>query len=121
MGKRNINNLLPKAIAVAKKELADSGTTIPKEYNGYISSFGASVSQAGLLSSVAFFENKNANAQQDRTKLMKAIALLIGHDGALIDYVTKHPKDKEKILDAAVALKLAIRTFELSKGSSDGR
>lgn len=114
MSKKQINALMPKAITVAKNTLADHGA-IPSEYNGYISSFGASVSQAGLLSTVAFFENKNSNSQQDRTKLMKAIAELIGHKGSLIDYVIRHPDAKSQILDAAVALKLAIRTFELPK------
>ena len=117
---KKIDRLMPfaKEAAVA----LEAGGKIPKEYNGYISSFGAMV-RAGLRSAIAFYENKNADSRQDRTKLMKAVLTIIcryrGIDeipDTLMDYVLSSPDNiivKKDILDAATALKLIIRTFEL--------
>lgn len=108
MSKRNIEKLIPKAIEVARVVLAEEGTVIQKEYNSYISSLGASISQAGLISTIAYFKKTDSNSKADRIKLLKAIE-------KLIDKGEIEKQSKSDILDSAVALKLAIRTFELSK------
>ena len=84
---------------------------VPKEYNGYISSFGASIRQAGLLATILFFENESSSSMQDRKKVLRAI-----------EYILELPKnslrnnlDRDKIEMAAVALKLAIRTYRFDK------
>lgn len=107
MSKKNIERLIPDAINVAREILADNGT-IQKEYNSYISSFGASISQAGLSSTIAFFKKTDASSNADRKKVITSIEKLLAKGE-----IEKLPK--KDILDAAVALKLAIRTFELSK------
>jgi len=115
---RSINKILPAALEVTKDLLANNDA-ISKEFNGYISSFGAAVIQSGLKPAVAFFETKGS-ADEDRTLLMKAILRLITkddkNDGKLLDYIIRNEKNrtlKKEILDAAAALKLAIRTFKL--------
>jgi len=127
---KKLDRLIPLAIDAANKNLAKDGR-IPKEYNGYISSFGASA-RSGLKPAVAFFENKSAASMQDKTKLMKTVLEIIckyrqideEHD-TLMEYVLLHETDgflRKDIMDAATALKLAIRTFELydGKGNNNG-
>ena len=120
---RKIDNLIPVAIkAVTKAELLEDGK-ISKEYNGYISSFGAAVMQSGLKPAIAFNESESSGSQKDRKKLMKAVLYIIKQENPnnedmedkLLSYVLKNDNLQEKILDAATALKLVIRTFKLKK------
>ncbi|EKN42335.1 hypothetical protein CFSAN001627_07407 [Clostridium botulinum CFSAN001627] len=94
---------------------------LPKEFKGYISSFGASLIQSGLLPTVAFFEDENANSQSDRSKIAEIIfdILNIGDSyekNKLLDYLIKNKENekeiKEDIKNIAIALKLAMRTFK---------
>jgi CRISPR-associated protein Cmr5 len=88
---------------------------VPKEYNGYISSFGASIRQAGLLATVLFFENTSSSAAQDRSKVLRAIEYIL----ELPQNSLKDNLDREKIEMAAVALKLAIRTYPMKKNCGE--
>jgi CRISPR-associated protein Cmr5 len=119
---KKLDELIPIALKVIEECLLDSGK-IPRQYNGYISSFGAMV-RSGLKPAIAFFENKDSEAQQDRSKITKAILKIICRDknissipDTLLEYVLqKEDTDayilKKEILEAATALKLAMRTFE---------
>jgi len=118
---RRVDKLIPKAIKAAKTHIADN-KKIFKEYNGYISSFGASILQSGLKPAVAFNESASSSSAKNKIPLMQAILELITEqepekDAKLLNYILEHPKKeskiKHKIIDAAIALKLAIRTFEL--------
>ncbi len=118
MKKKNVEDLIPDAIDVIEEEF--KGKKIPKEFNGYISSFGASIIQSGLKATVANYENRNSNSNQDKTKLTKMILKLLGGDGdLLLRYIINSDENeiilKEKIKTSAVAIKLAIRTFEFEK------
>jgi CRISPR-associated protein Cmr5 len=152
--KQRFSTLLPAAVVAIRKEFGnkeDNGEyivkqEIPREYQGYISSFGASVMQMGLLPTLAVFgsQKEGGGSAQDRAKLLTVLQAILtskasGMDGALkqevADYSTKgkesHPlfgfavrvagdqvKQRElrtHLMDAAVATKLAIRTFQLSK------
>ena len=84
---------------------------VPKEYNGYISTFGAAIRQAGLLATILFFENDSSNALQDRKKVLRAIEYILDIPQKSI----RNNLDRDKIEMAAVALKLAIRTYKLKK------
>jgi len=60
-----INNLIPKAIQAIKNSGIEKASVVKKEYKGYISSMGASIIQAGLLATLAFYQNdsgKKANS-----------------------------------------------------------
>ena len=125
---KKLDSLIPLAIDAANNKLADQNGRIPKEYNGYISSFGASA-RSGLKPAVAFFENKNADSVQDKTKLMKAVLEIIckyrqinPEPATLMEYVLSPETGgflKKDVMDAATALKLAIRTFELEDGKGN--
>lgn len=106
-----IEKYIPKALeAITKLDIANNGE-VPKQFNGYISSFGASVRQAGLLATVLFYENEQSNTEEDRTKVIKAIEYIIGEKIIKDNRVEK--SIRPKVEDAAVALKLAVRTFKL--------
>lgn len=149
---QKINKAIPRALESIQLYLSnDQGTqsqTVPKEYDGYIASFTASVVTAGLLPTLAFFtdihkmENDEAKEQRAvrRYKITQALqyilvdnsnqieenALLMGtlqeiYDGDVndpktdLDFNTRNQRrerDLEKqIMEAAIALKLAIRNF----------
>jgi len=100
--------------AVRVKEIYnEENNCVPNEYNGYISSFGASIRQAGLLATILFFENSTSTSK-DRTKVLRAIEYILKLPNSIKDNL-----DREKIEMAAVALKLAIRTYPLKKDCGD--
>jgi CRISPR-associated protein Cmr5 len=116
MSKKNIENYIPKVMEVLKDEFQNG--EIPSAYNGYISSFGASIIQSGLLPTLALFENTNASTKENKEYLTYLIVrVLTGkkEDISLLQYVLKenNPQHKQRILDISIAIKLSIRTFKL--------
>jgi CRISPR type III-B/RAMP module-associated protein Cmr5 len=104
---------------------------LPEVYKGYLSSLGASMRMSGLIPTLAFFSSKESSSKEDRWKVLDWIAEIlqknipayagIGNAKSLFDYARQvantdvAAKLEKDILDASVALKLSIRTFELSK------
>jgi CRISPR-associated protein Cmr5 len=126
MSKERISRYIPHAIDAIEKEFGKK--PISSTYNSYISSFGASIVQSGLLPTLAAYRNPNANTKEDKSKILELIQNILQSageipEGELLDYVLSNKNDediiKEKIKDAAVALKLSLRTFrtfELEEG-----
>jgi len=119
---KKIENLIPHAIKVIKDAGITDGLEVRSEYNGYISSFGASITRSGLLPTVIFFENEESGAKADRQLVPKALLHLIGQQKnypKLSDYIMKSDTANSLILseisDAAVALKIALRTYKILK------
>lgn len=108
---KRVEELIPKALEAAKK-LEENGA-INKAYNGYIATFGASVRQAGLLPTILFFSKESESTKADRRKILYAIKEILERQEDLLTYAQINPKAKEKIIDAAIALKLAIRAYKL--------
>ncbi len=107
--------LIEKAItAITSTGIADAHSQVPSEFSGYISSFGAAVVQSGLLPAVIFFEDEGANPAEDRPKLIKAIKKMVGLPAAdkLSQAIRQQNATEAEILEAAIALKLALRTFK---------
>ena len=120
MSKKRIERYIPKAIEVLSREFDDG--VIPSAYNGYISSFGASVLQSGLLPTLALFENTNASTKENKEYLSYLIVRILtdsSADRSLLQYVINHKTSREEILDISIAIKLSIRTFKLDKGDKD--
>ncbi|MGB4847024.1 MAG: type III-B CRISPR module-associated protein Cmr5 [Saprospiraceae bacterium] len=127
-----IETLIPAAIKAVEIFVTDQGK-VPKQFNGYISSFGASVVQAGLLPTLAFYAEQKERG--DKSSLLNAIYYVLTTEEnrealrnkieprdlikMVLPYAMKSPESemfrkrfsKEKILNASVAIKLAIRTF----------
>ena len=136
MNKREIEKQIPIAIDLinefikgekfSKKEDKKFGQ-IPKEYKGYISNFGASIIQSGLLSAVAFFEADDSKSKSDRKVLTKLILKVIyrnkklewKEDKTLLNYILENnnKETKEEVINAAIAVKLAIRVFKFTENS----
>lgn len=121
MNKRVVDALIPRAYEVLQEvEIVNANNEISNEFRGYISSFGASIAQGSLLSAVSFFSVQNG-AKKDRGLLMIAIKTLLPPDNnaTLFDFVknTENMKRaKEDIVNAAIALKLAMNLYVVKKG-----
>jgi CRISPR-associated protein Cmr5 len=137
MNKERIDSWIPCAyqtlidVGISDK----NGTAIDKGYAGQIASFGAAVSTGSILSAVSFFSAQGGSSVK-RNLLMLALYLVITNktkndltspksseksNRELYLYV-KSEKDagrerevKEQILDAAIALKLAMNLFNLTQ------
>jgi CRISPR-associated protein Cmr5 len=126
---RTVEKLIPWAIeAVSESKMEDEKKkgVVNKAYKGYISSLGAGIIQSGLLPSLAMYKG---NEDSDKKKanpgrLLKAIFYVIKEqhkpDEIQGDDLFKYALDaedqervKKEILDASIAIKLAIRTFKL--------
>ena len=125
--KKKMQEDIIRALKIIKQvDMLENGK-LPNEYKGYISSYGAAVGQSGLLPATMFFSEKPANnpklsdTKLRRTKLMRAIhAVLKKKEQADTDahVLLNHAKmvysdtqEVRKILNAAVALKMAMRAF----------
>lgn len=123
-----IANAIPilKNTGIVKKDEKTGEEYILRSFRGQISSFGAAVEMGSLLSAVAFF-SKKGGSDTARQLLMRAIYLLIINDteteidvkseqSELLLFVIEHRNElelKKNIIDAAVALKLAMNAYEL--------
>ena len=127
----------PAIKAIEDNSIAKNGE-VPNEYKGYIDTFGASIVQNGLIPAVLFFENKGGsgdkekeNIYENRKKLLKAILYVLkekddskspGTSSTMYEYI-KYREGKgedakrirQDIVDAAIAVKLALRTFKFKK------
>jgi len=122
MSKKRIESYIPDAIKVLEKDFVDG--KIPSAYNGYISSFGASIMQSGLKPTLALFENKDSNTKEKKEYLSKIILKVLDkstQETSLLKYVINGNEKllKDKIMDISIALKLSIRTFKLDKGEKN--
>ena len=123
---------------------------LEKEYDGYVSSLGASIINSGLLPTLSFYTDVHKNTSEVRRfKLLKAVFAVMNPTAAkaagsdnkgLLNYVlakvygegfkqapagtlgegdTKElTKQKNRLLEAAVAVKLAMRNFKHSDSKS---
>lgn len=134
-----INNLMVYAIdSIKESGISDHNHNVSHEYKGYISSLGASIRQAGLLPTLAFYSRK-VEIGPDKRKVLKAIMHILNKENnsqgnKLLKYVIETAKkpestgntysirdldfDKlaaveEKINNALIALKLAFRTYKI--------
>lgn len=136
--KKRIEKYFSKAIDAIKEVLADGSTSkeIPREYQGYIAAFGSSVLQMGLLPTLAVYADQDSGSAEHRHKILLVLAKTIhgtignqlSNDGkGALNGTAEHfftavaQKDslqhelKDPLLDAAVAVKLCLRTFKLTK------
>ena len=126
MNKKVINEQMQIAYeALTEAKIANAAGQIEKTYRGQISSFGAAVTMGSLMPAIAFF-SKDAKSRQkegsdvQRSKLMDAVLIVLKKAGktnanSLFDYVKgqKEGVAKEDIINAAIALKLAMNLYIL--------
>lgn len=135
MGRKRIEQLIPCAMQAIQETMFKDGKKqeIPREFKGYISSFGASIIQNGLIPTVTFFQNKEVRTMQDRTIINMLIFKML-KDNSIKDMLGNISVDEtndlleiikvnkeyyilmcEWVMDAATALKLAMRTFKIQE------
>ncbi len=130
MSKQRIEEWIPLACEAIRTCGLSKENKVDPAHRGKIASFGAAVTMGNLLSAVAFFSNKGG-ADSERQLLMKAIHWIlspadkrasVSETSLLYELIKNGDSDKRKadILDAAVAIKLAMNLFDLGnrgKGS----
>lgn len=124
MDKRRVEQYLPnalKALGASNCGIVQNGK-IPKAFRSQISSFGTAVIMGSFQAAVAFFSD-NGGASVPRSKLIRAMYFVVHGEWkpaeAIRSEVTRwtQPRlsaEKERFLNASVALKLAMNAFELT-------
>jgi len=104
--------------------LVERDETIPKAYKGYIAQLGASIIQAGVKAALTFYEAEEKGSEQDRRLVTAAIKYILTEgkksDHKLSEWLVENDPNFEQIqqkaeaiMDAATALKLALRTYKM--------
>lgn len=128
-----INKLIPAAIKEIDKSsiFENDSKVIPGEYKSYISSFGSSVIQSGLLPALAF-NYAQSDTGKKRAKVMNIIFSVLKTDNKsykdaveenMLNYtlnnLSKERQIRKDIMNTAVAVKLAMRTFKFKKDDTN--
>jgi len=117
MNKRYIEKSIPKAIELImnnSKIYNQEKKQVPNEFMGYISSFAVSVTMSGAIQAIIFYQDKGS-AKFHREAVLEVIRELMDVPN-LMEHLKHNPLDKEKLLDSAIACKMALRVFDLKKG-----
>ena len=126
--KKRIETYLPDALTVLTDVgIVKNNGTADSKFKGYFSSFGAAIVLSGIKPTLAFYTNENSDETKKRAKILTAIYKLVvpaNNQNSnpkpkdlleyYINYENRDLQLKYKILDAAVALKLALRTYNLN-------
>lgn len=128
-----VEKMIPMAFKAVNEQMKNPDDSVSKQYNGYISSFGASVIQSGMPLALLYNlrskdskgkEKPKSGREVDRGPMMKAIFQIVNEYRGTVDTNAKNLFDyyrdsndqqmlRRQILDAAVAIKLVIRTYPL--------
>lgn len=124
--KKQVDKLIPIALVAVTDHIAigKNKDTVNEAYGGYSAAYCTVIMQNGLLAGTAMFSDvtKTNSTKGDKTCLMKAIHHILigkapGEKDTFFQYVQKQVEAgksfqlKRQILDATVAIKLALRTF----------
>jgi CRISPR-associated protein Cmr5 len=125
-----MNSKIESYINPAMEVLTDAATSsggLKKEYKGYISSLGASLIMSGLIPTMAFYSSKENSAKAERWKVLEWVFNVLRKTNGytsiptnltLFEFSRQTGTNKKKlekdIRDVSIALKLCIRTFELT-------
>ncbi|PVZ12737.1 CRISPR-associated protein Cmr5 [Porphyromonas loveana] len=124
MSNKDVQRHIPKAMDAIEKVGIAKGNRIEKVHEGYINSLGANIIQSGLLPTLIFYNKEKRelwlkalyymwceSEPQDLSNPTAIIREIIGKKGGKLSEIKLNPSDERKILEYAVALKLAARTF----------
>lgn len=118
--KKRIDKYIPLAMDLVNTHLLDDGK-VKNTYNSYISNFGAAIISSGVRATVAFFSK-----DKDHRKLLQMLYEIVTgettsnetahiHINTLLDQEGDMNQKISKLMDAAAAIKLSIRTFKIDK------
>lgn len=130
MNKTMIDKMLPVAYTAIEKSGLSNNGKVNKSYRGQISTLGAAITMGSINSAICYFsKDANNDSEVSRSKLLKAIEYVLNNnsdtksnymnkDNGLENYVLKitEPAEllrvKEDIMNASIAIKLAMNLFE---------
>lgn len=126
--KKDIEKLIPRAVEAIEQILLNSDEQVPKEYKGYAASLGPSIINSGLKPALAFYTDTHREKQDEREKVLRLKLLQaiyftlenveisdIKSDTLFREVLSPNQNEllwKNKIMNASIALKLALRTFK---------
>lgn len=129
MDKKKVDELLPKAYEVIQKNeiICTDGRYVKGEFRSQISTLGAAIINGSTLAAVAFFSRKG-QAAVDRTQLLRCVEKLLGlSDGSIFAHIRdcgqsaqSRQECREEVLNAVIALKLALNLFDLKEKKNNG-
>jgi len=101
---------------------------VPRQYDNYAASFGTSLIQMGAKTTIYFYEAANANTQKDKNNISKAILSILQmanpNDFKAVSKLSEIVQNNsgeqlyhlsQKIMRAAIALKIALRTYKIEE------
>lgn len=108
--------------ALKEAEIVTENMSFPSVYKGYISSFGASIIQSGLVAAAAFFEKEDTDSDASRYAVVKAVILLLQKRGilekdgpaeecSLSEYALTSAVKLKDVDRAIASLKIALRQY----------
>ncbi len=100
--KKRVEDMLPTALKQVENKIAKNGV-VESKYFAYVASFGVSVLQSGAFATKLFYDNG------DRKVILETIKNILQSQNYNRNI---EDEDKDALLDASTALKLAIRTFK---------
>jgi len=116
---------IKKFIVTSKKgSPATDANVIESAYKGAVSSFGAGVVMSGIIPTIQFYMASSERRDTDSQKIVNSIAHILGYESAkaLKDAIMKtadkrveNQEMKRKVCDAAIALKIMMRSYEFVK------
>ena len=124
MNKRRVDDwIAPAMLALAETGIAEAGK-VDSKFRGQISSFGAAVVMGSLKAAAAFFA-KQGSAAVPRERLLSAMYFVISggenqEPAKVFSYICENDtvETREKFIDAAIALKLAMNLYDMGKGDA---
>lgn len=116
---KRVEQYLPIAVDIIEDLFISKNPKIPDEYDNIVCQFGLAIRRLGVKTAVFAISQKG---KKNKEAVCKAIVRIIQlHEKGicrknmtLIEYVNvniKNPLLKSKLMDASVALKLALRVF----------
>ena len=131
---KKFEKLLERALSVAK--LLSNDGKIDEKIKADISFFGTALMHNGLIPAIALFSDSSTSSGKRRVKLLNAVYYVLKPNLPLQDLRISNTKTlllnealqnneqvrlklRNDIMDAAMAMKLAIRTFQLETISQD--
>jgi len=116
---KRVEQYIPIAVDVIEDLFISKSPKIPDEYDNIVCQFGLSIRRLGVKTAVYALSQED---KKNKEAVCKAIVRIIqihdkgicSKDETLIKYVNtniSNPLLKSKLMDASVALKLALRVF----------
>lgn len=123
--KTTANDIANARIALERSEIIRNGQ-YESVFSGYISSFGASLVQAGLLPTIIFFEKEDSEAKE-RPLVIKALKIMMNIDStSMASYVLNTDNGSalrrcddnafiQDVVRCMTSMKLALRMYNKKK------